>query len=220
MTTIAHLTKKIIQNKPFIHEALEKELINLGALAESMKPEIEKELGYSVKISAISMAIRRYVETKKNFLRKVRLSKKSDLIVKSDLFEISLRRSNTIHEKIRKLYDIVDFDKGGSLNIIHGNYEILIVGNEIYKKRFLEALKGEKVIESKSNISSISIRIPEECIEIPGFYFAITKTLALENISILDIVNTRTEATLILNDDDIPNAYAALKREINIEYYK
>lgn len=220
MVTISHLTKKILQEKPFIHEALEKNLINIVALAELIKPDIEKEFS-SVKISAISMAIRRYLEkNKKEFYNKVFLTKKSDLLIKSNLFEISLLKSHTIYKKLIKLYDIVNFDIGDTLNIIQGNYEILILGNEKYKKKFLDMLKGESVKLVKDNMASISLKIPQECIDNPGFYYTITKILAMANISITDIVNTETEATFVLEDKYIAKAYNILQKEISIEYYK
>ncbi|MFH2020461.1 MAG: hypothetical protein ABIJ34_03545 [archaeon] len=220
MVNISNMTKKLLQEKPFIHEALEKDLINIMALAEMIRPEIEKELG-SVKTSAISMAIRRYVESgKKEHYTKIRLTKKNELLIKSDLFEISLEKSPTIYKKLVKLYDIVDFNQGDTLNIIHGNYEILIVSNERYKKDIQKILKDEKVKLIKTNIASLSTKIPGKCLSTPGFYYTITKILAMENISIVDIVNTETEATMILEDKDIAKAYNVLKREINIEYYE
>ena len=219
MVTIAHLTKKLLQEKPFIHEALEKDLINIVALAELLKPDIEKEFP-KVKISAISMAIRRYLETQKTKFKRVSLTESSDLLIKSNLFELSLTKSPTIYKKLTKLYDIVDFSVGDTLNIIHGNYEILIVSNTKYKKDMLNILKGENIKSTQENMASLSMKIPDECIDSPGFYASITKTLAFENISIMDIVNTETEATFILKDKDIGKAYEVLKRDINISYYR
>ena len=119
-----------------------------------------------------------------------------------------------------QLYDVVDFETGDTLNIIHGNYEILVVSNEKYERNFLEKLKGEIVKAINKNMASISLKIPKEMIDAPGYYFVITKTLALNNISIIDLVNTETEATFVFHDKDISKAYDILKRELNIEYYK
>jgi len=219
MVTISHLTKKLLQDKPFIHEALEKDLINIVALAELLKPDIEKEFK-DVKISAISMAIRRYLESNKTKFKRISLTQNTDLLIKSNLFELSVTKSQTIYKKLTKLYDIVDFSVGDTLNIIHGNYEILIVSNSKYKKDMLKILKHEKIKSIQENMASLSMKIPDECLDTPGFYASITKTLAFENIPILDIVNTETEATFILNDKDIGKAYNVLKRDINISYYK
>src|SRR3989338_1595926 len=149
MPTIAHITKKMIQDRPFIHEALEKGLVNFGALAEFMRPQIELELEQKVKISTISMAIRRYLEKKNKSLRKIHISKKTDLLAKSNLFEISLSRNASLHKILSQMYQIVDFNVGDTLNIIYGNYEVLIISNDKYKKKILNLLKNEILLEVK-----------------------------------------------------------------------
>ena len=62
MVTISHLVKKKIEDKPFLQEALRRKLINYGALADELKPEIEKELQKKVKHSAVMMALRRLAD--------------------------------------------------------------------------------------------------------------------------------------------------------------
>jgi len=76
MVTISHLTKKYIENSFLLKEYLEQGLINYAALAEKLKPKIERELGKKVKISAVMMALRRHSEKlkfkKKRFHLKMR----------------------------------------------------------------------------------------------------------------------------------------------------
>jgi hypothetical protein len=219
MVTVSHLTKKAIQNKPYVHECLEKGLINISVLSELIQPEIEKELG-KVKISAISMAIRRFLEKNQLSYKKIIKLHNPELLIKSNLFEISVNKSHDLYKKLINLFDIVDFDSGNTLNIIHGNNEVLIVSNGMYKENFLKILKGERIKLIKENLSSISVKIPKENIEVPGFYYSITRLLTLNNINILDIVNTETEATFILYDKDISRAYDLLKSELKFQSYR
>jgi aspartokinase len=219
MVTISHLARKIIEDKPYLHESLEKGLINLGALAQYIKPEIEKELKAKVKDSAISMAIRRYIDNP-DYFRKISLRKKSELMIRSNLFEISMAKSPTMQSKVPKIFGVIDLDSGGYLNVVFGNFEVLILSNEKYREKILNILEEEKIKRTIKGISSVSIRIPPEFVHLPGFYSAITKMLSAHNISIIDIVNTETELTLILNDADISKAYNLLNMEINMEYYE
>jgi aspartokinase len=218
MVNISQVTIKLLREKPYLHESLEKDLVNIMALAELIHPEVKKELG-EVKVSAISMAIRRYIEKTKNSAKKIKLSKETSILVKSGLFEISLKKSQSLNKKLIRLYRHVDFEVGDTLNIIYGNYEVLVISNEKYESKFKESLKGEKIKAMNRNMASISLKIPKEMINTPGFYYAVTKTLAMNNISIMDLVNTETEATFILNDKDIGKAYDVLKKDITIEYY-
>jgi len=166
------------------------------------------------------MAIRRYIENSRKEFRRIDLTKGSEILIKSNLFEVSLQKDQSIFKKLMKLYEVVDFTIGDTLNIIHGNYEILIVSNSKYKKKILDILKDEKIKSIQDNIASLSLKIPKECIDTPGFYYSITKIFAFENISIKDIVNTETEATFILDDKVVSKAYDVLKREISINYYQ
>lgn len=218
MVNISQVTIKILREKPYLHESLEKDLVNIMALSELIYPEVKKELG-EVKVSAISMAIRRYIEKTKSTSKKIKLSKETSILVKSGLFEISVKKTQSLHKKLIRLYKFVDFEVGDTLNIIYGNYEVLVISNEKYEHKFIEALKGEKIKAINRNMASISLKIPKEMINTPGFYYAVTKTLAMHNISIMDLVNTETEATFILNDKDIGKAYDVLKKDITVEYY-
>ncbi|NOZ81024.1 MAG: hypothetical protein GXP63_05100 [DPANN group archaeon] len=216
MVTVAHLTKKLLEEKPFIHEALENGIINIVALAEMLRPDIEKEMG-RVKTSAIAMAIRRETGQYRRFSAAYSsLITRTDLLIKSNLFELSIQKSNTLFPKLQKLYAVVDFEEGDTLNIIHGNYEVLILSNERYLQAFKKIMGNERIKKARRGISSLSMKIPGPCIDQPGFYFTVTKLLALENISIIDLVNTQSEATLILDDKDIGKAYNLLKREMKI----
>ena len=166
------------------------------------------------------MAIRRHLDSEKKLpYNRVMLTKKTDMLVKSNLFEISLGKSKTIYKKITELYSVVDFSVGDILNIIHGNYEILIISNDKYMPDFLKILKGENIKLRRKGLASLSMKIPKEYIDPPGFYFSITKVLAMANIPIADLVNTESEATFILSDNDVSRAYDLLKKEITVEYH-
>ena len=62
MPTVQHLVKQEIEKNPFLIDILEQNLINISALAEKIQPFIEKELKKKIKLSAVSMAIRRYTQ--------------------------------------------------------------------------------------------------------------------------------------------------------------
>ena len=53
------------------------------------------------------------------------------------------------------------------------------MSNDKYKEKFLEVLHEESVKSVKENMASISIKIPKEFIDKPGFYYAIAKILTM-----------------------------------------
>lgn len=216
MVTVSHLVEKIIEQKPFLEEALSRGIVNNAALAEELRPQIEKELKKKVKFSAVNMAIRRLSEKlKKTFVSKAKFDKSCDLTIKSDLIEIIIHKIEDVQKYIKEMYDIVDFKKGDFLTITQGLYEVMIITNEKYEKKMLDVLPKRIVKKTIKRLSSITISIPPEAVEILGLFYIATRALNWDNINIVDIVSTFTEMTFIVREDDTTRAFTTLKSLIS-----
>ena len=213
MVTIAHIVEKIIEEKPFLQEALSRGIVNHAALAEELRPEIEKELKKKIKFSAINMAIRRLSEKlEQTFVSKAKFDKETDITIKSNLIEITIFRIENIQNYIKKLYNIVDFKKGDFLTITQGLHEVMIITNDRYEKKILD-LFPKKIVKKKiRDLSSLTINIPEEAVETIGLFYIVTRALNWENINIVDIVSTFTEMTFIVKEDDTSRSFNILKK--------
>ena len=215
MVTVSHLVEKIIEQKPFIQEALSNGIINNAALADQMLPEIEKELKKKVKFSAVNMAIRRLSEKlEQSFISKAKFDKNSDITLKSNLIEITVYKMEDSQEYIKELYSLVDIKGGDFLTITQGLHELMIITNEKYEKKILEMFPNKLIKKSIKNLSSITINIPEESIETIGLFYIVTRALNWENINIVDIVSTFTEMTFIIKEEDTARSFNVLKELI------
>jgi hypothetical protein len=121
MVTISQIVQKLVDQKIYVQEAMNKEIISYGHLAKQLKPEIEEIMEKKVKTHAIEMALRRYSEHLKQKQKTIKFDYSSDIIMKTQICDISVSRSPTLIEKLKKLYDIVKFEKGDILNIIQGS---------------------------------------------------------------------------------------------------
>ena len=212
MVTVSHLVEKVIEQKPFIQEALSNGIINNATLADQMLPEIEKELKKKVKFSAVNMAIRRLSEKlEQSFISKAKFNKNSDLTLKSNLIEITVYKMEDSQEYIGKLYSLVDIKGGDFLTITQGLHELMVITNEKYEKKILEMFPNKLIKKSIKNLSSITINIPEESIGTVGLFYIVTRALNWENINIVDIVSTFTEMTFIINEEDTARSFNVLK---------
>jgi len=215
MVTVSHLVEKIIEQKPFIQEALSNGIINNAALADQMLPEIEKELKKKVKFSAVNMAIRRLSEKlEQSFISKAKFDKNSDITLKSNLIEITVYKMEDSQEYIKELYSLVDIKGGDFLTITQGLHELMIITNEKYEQKILEMFPNKLIKKSIKNLSSITINIPEESIETIGLFYIVTRALNWENINIVDIVSTFTEMTFIIKEEDTARSFNVLKELI------
>lgn len=212
MVTVSHLVSKIIEEKPYIQESLVKGIINHAALAEELKPRIERELKRKVKFSAVNMAVRRLSEKLKHTpMEKAKFGKDSDITIKSDLVEITLYKIESVQERIKDIHDIVDFRKGDFLTITQGLHEVMIIINQKHEKDILAMFPKSSVKKMIDGLSSLTINIPVKSIRTVGLFHLITRSLAWENISIVDIVSTLTEATIIVREEDTAKAFDAMR---------
>lgn len=219
MPSISRIVESIIETRPFLEEALSRGIINHSALAEELKDNVEMELKNKVNISAIAMAIRRYVEKNSDKLKPMtNLNlKNSDITVRSDLFEITTKKSGHDLKKLRLIYENVDFQQGDFLTFTNGLFEITIISNQRYRSNIEIMFNQNEIIKIIEEIAAITIKLPMEAIGDPGYFYVFTKILAWKNISIVEIVSTLTELTLILFESDIPIAYNALKEYLKLE---
>lgn len=213
MVTVAHLVEKIIEQKPFLQEALSKGIVNNAALAEELKPQIEKELKKKIKFSAVNMAVRRLSEKlEKSFVVQAKFDKDCDLTIKSNLIEITVYKMENVQKYISKLYDVVDSKKGDLLTITQGIHEIMIITNRKHEKNVKKIFPERFIKKVIKKLSSITVNIPESSVETVGLFYIVTRALNWENINIVDIVSTYTEMTFIVKEDDTARSFEALKK--------
>jgi aspartokinase len=212
MVTISHVVQKIIDNKPSLLEPISRGIVAYGSLAEQLRPEIEKELGKEIKTHAIVMALRRYAESLKTKYKEIKFDYSSEIILKTDICDISVLRSPSLLNKLKRLYEVVNFEKGDILNIIHGSHEVSVVTNERYKDKLLVILKIEKILNVEDNLVSLTLTYSKDFLYTPGVIYNVVRNIAWENINIYEIVTTNTELTFILNKKDAVKGYTVLER--------
>lgn len=216
MVTISNVVQKLVDERVYIQESMDKDIISYAALAKQIQSQVEDELGKKVKKHAIEMALRRYRDQLKQKHTTINFDYSSDIIMKTKVCDIAVVRSPALLVKLKKLYDIVDFERGDILNIIQGSSEVSIITNERYKTKLLEILKGEKILIQENDLISLSLTFSKDFYYTPGIIFNIIRNVAWENINIYEIVSTNTELTFILHKKDAVKAYKALERLIQV----
>ena len=212
MVTVSHIVQKLIDKRVMIQEAMSKNIISYSLLAQQLKPEIEEEIGKTIKKHTIEMALRRYTEQLRAKHKPPSFDYSSDIIMKTQICDIAVLRSPTLIKKVKNLYDVVHLEKGDLLNIIHGSQEVSIVTNERYKQKFLEILKNEQVLNVEEHLVSLTLTFTKEFLYTPGVVFNIIRNIAWEDINIYEIVSTNTELTIIIHKSNAMKGYKALEK--------
>ena len=212
--SVAFFVKEIINRSPFISEMLIQEVISYSNLAEFIKPKVEALYGGSVSSAAIVMAVRRYTtELKKmNHLEKKRGKIDYEISMKTNIYDVNIRRTPSFIGNIASLYSLVKRENGDFINICIGEYEIVITISDKYKKDLDDMLNGEIVINREEDMVALTISFKDNnFLETPGITYLATRKLAWENINIYEIVSTLNVLTFIIKKKDSLEAYGVLQ---------
>jgi aspartokinase len=215
MVTISHIVNKLVDERIYLHEALSKGIASYGSVAKHLKPEIEKELGKEVEHSAIVTALRRYSEKLTTKLKDVKFNtKNSEVNLKTHIIDINVVKTQELFDKLKRFYDLINFEKGDILHIIYGRTHVAIVTNERYKEKILNLLQNQKIKKIEENLVALSFTVGKERIDKPGVLFQITRSLAWENINVVEIISVDVDITFIIEKKDANKGYNALEKLI------
>lgn len=212
MITVPQAVKKIVERSRYLSEAMSKGLINLSSLSRYMKPELEEMLLKNVSDASIIMALKRLeTEIKPQIKYKNVFKIPPEMIVRSNLIEVTLADSDYLPKKISEIFEIYASQQRYFFAMTEGLAETTIIASYDLKEKIYESIKNEKIIAQFDNLSSITIRLPKESIPTPGIFYFFLKSLAWETINVVEIVSTHLELTIILEDKDTNRAFAVLK---------
>lgn len=214
--TTQRVVLDLLKRMPFFPDFLE--FFNLSSLAKRLQPEIEKKLLKKVETSTIIVALSRIRKKERARLQLLKSQLKEifrgkiDLSVRLNLIELSISNSPSLRKKIQKVIELISKHRGYFLNVSQGILETTIVFNQMFEKSVLKILSGEKIAQKMRNLSSLSIKIPQEAIYLPGVYYCFLRILFLEGINLIEVISTFRELNLILKEEDTERALFSIKK--------
>jgi len=209
------MVHKLVDEKIYLQEAIGKGIASYGSVAKQLKPEIEKELKKEVAHYAIVAALRRYAEKLNNRFKEIKFSPdNSEVNLKTNIIDINVLKTPSLFDKLKRIYDVINFDNGDILHMIYGRNTVSIVTNERYKKQICDFLQYEKILGVDENLVALSFSINKDLVNTPGVLFQIVRNFAWETINIREIISIDLEMTFIVEEKDAITGYKALKRLI------
>jgi hypothetical protein len=209
-----YIIEEIVKKKPFLQESLSKGIINYAALAEILKVDVEKYLRKEVKLSAINMSLRRLAEKlERNSINNLKFDDETDITLRSNLFEVIIKRNKYTEEKRKKIY--LRLQNKDFYSTTYGIEQICIISNHKFKDEILSVFDDEDIIAIFDKLGGITINFSNDLVEEPGFFYLMTKSLAWEGVSIVELISTLTEMTFILHDEDLILSFNSLKKIID-----
>ena len=214
MKTVSSIVENYIKTKPFLLSALSQGIINLTSLSRNMMVELESEFGKEVKQGAIVMALKRLsVDLDFRLNHKIVKVWKNlgEITVRSSLTDYAFAVSDSIlnnqAELISEIHNYSDVFYTSSRGVSETNIIISESVGHIVDKHFA----NEKLVQKLENLASITVKLPNDNVVIPGIYYFIFQRLAWEGIIINEVISTSNEFTILVSEEVVDVAFRVIK---------
>ena len=215
MKTVSNCVEDILISQPYLEEALSRNIINFSALALELTEPISKMLKKDVKSGAIMMALRRYNPpiTLTNSVKMKRVMQNlGDITVRSNLTDYTVKNSDTLINNHAKILARINQESKLFYTFTRGIHESNIIISSSLNDFIKDSLKLESFIAVQEGLSAISINLPQDNSKIAGLYYHFFKRLAWEGIVLYEVISTTNEFTILVEDEYVDQAFAAIKR--------
>jgi len=214
LKTIASCVNELLVSRPFLEEALSRDIINFSALAKDLNPTISKLLRKPVKDGAITMALRRYqppVDIENSNRLKSVFKNLGDITVRSKLSDFTFQNSKTLINSHSKVLEKIHKNNQLFYAFTRGIFESNIIISSSENDSIFGVFKKETLLGLKDSLSAISINLPEGNSKIVGLYYQIFKRLAWENVTLYEVISTTNEFTILVEDHLVDKAFSVIK---------
>jgi len=214
MKTIASVVENYIKTKPFLSTALSQGIINLTSLSRQIQPEIEASLKKEARSGAIVMALKR-ISDNMEFLSTHKIVKVlkgiGDITVRSSLIDYSFKISDTLLSAQSSFLSEVNDNKEAFYTSSRGVSESNIVVSSNMSHLVDTFFSKELMLEKSEDLSSVTIKLPTENVDIPGIYYFIFQRLSWEGVNIRQVISTSNEFTILVDEESVNIAFKVIK---------
>ena len=213
MDRLSKVIEKLINQSPFIQEAMTEGLINISSLARKLNPDIARITGKEVSDSAIIMAIKRMPPgTNQKIERRIKnfMADLGDLIVRINLVKCTFNNYVGISQDQAKFLTQIKDVSNNFYTVSRGVAETTLITNEQFKGDIMTIFNQSQLIAESSNLSSITMKLPPVNSEISGVYYYLLKKLAWEGINLAEVISTTNEFTVVVDTKIVSKAFAVL----------
>lgn len=215
--SVGTIVASIVTHDQAVYECLKQRLVNYHALAESIKPEVERLAGRPVSINTLVVAIKRFTDALKevNGKKPSLVLKDAKITLSSDVVDVTIKTSRSqllpVMERLGKLAS----DLSEPIHLFQLSNSIRLIADEGEYKSFVRsALRKIPIAKEVTQLSRLDMRLSQPVEKTPEFGLFLTELLYRHGITIRQTY-IGDETILILNRDEGPRAYEILRHEID-----
>lgn len=210
MTNITQTIWNLISQDPSVQKNLQKNLINIRALAK----HLINQHGLKASIDSVISAIRRY-PTSKNFKENVSELKEvfvgANIATKNNLACMILRNQSEIQKYLSEITKLTDFEKRETLRMIKGKNNLKVITDMVSIQKLKSIFPKEENIEVKENLSEIRVLTQDiKADKTKGVAARISNELLTNDININELIFCVPEIIIYVEQKDLLKAHESI----------
>ncbi len=210
--SVPEVVREIITRNRSIHDCMKLDVINYTALAVKIQPEVEKQLGNSVHLNTVVVAIKRFGDsfvgseniTDEPVLKDARLS------MTDRIMGMQWTMKDLLDQDMAKMFAEAEKAFSNSEFFRLGDSFRVLTDDSDDTRRIFQSFPKENLYSS--GLAKIKISVPEQNRADVVSY--VTEILHQNGIELIDALFSQDGIVLILKEDQAPFAYEKLRSEI------
>lgn len=198
----------IIESNLVIKKGLEWGIVNTRALARY----IENNEGVDSTRDSILGVIRRYPVSGRKPVDARHIFGGCELSLRNKIAELEVQ----YHEET--MYQVAEFAsnlktvRGENVKLTVGMGLIRVIADQTALDTFSKTLRPREITDYSRSLTEITVHLPPAAHKTKGVVARVTMELALNDINLVGIVDTRAELSLLVAETDAPRALESLQR--------
>jgi hypothetical protein len=210
MLSISSTVERIVAGSEFAIEGLQTGCLNLNAYANVIKPQVEALAKKPAQKGSIVVALARLSAQYQASLPKDLDFQLFNLVSRSGLTELTYPKSPATQKSIAKVFEKPAVQTAPFCVSTVGLSEISIITHTDLAQSIRTSLHGHTPTLHLSGLSSLTMQVGIETIDMPRQSYTVIKQLALRNITIVEYITSPTELTIILHDRNLKESFVIL----------
>ena len=212
-TSVPEVVREIVTRNRSIYDCMKMDLINYTALAVKIQPEVERQLGNSVNLNTIVVAIKRYADSfeEKEEVRDESVLKNARISLTDGIMDIKISTNEfgeqypmDLLEKFSQVTKDYDFFK------LPDSFRLLTEDLEDVRRIMQSIPHSQNMLNT--GLVRIKITIPRERRSDVGSY--VVELLHKNGIEFVDAYFSQDNMIIIFNQNDASKAYDILRSEV------
>ncbi len=214
--SVPEVVREIITRNRSIYDCMKMDVINYTALAVKIQPDVERQLGNSVNLNTIVVAIKRYADSflEKEDIKTESVLKNARLSLTDGILDIKFSTNDMDKKETASLLD--KFEQYDS------DYEFFRMADSTFRVLTEDLADIRRVFESfpttknffSTGLAKIEIRIPQEQNRSDVVSY-VAEILHNNGVELQNAFFSQDNIILVLREEDASKAYEVLRAEIS-----